>query len=267
MLILYLCLVAIAPFLGVLAFSAWNPGPGYFVVGVAVVGIYMTFLDDPPPSKREKRLWLVITCALATMEIIAIRRTSNESTQVRREQIAAFEKMMVNEDATRSTVTGDGSWPMIGLNEVELADRPPIRTIPYIMIFGQYPLRHVQLRVVDYIYWRESYMASSKVTVADYLSGPAAKVTNLGDVRAIQPYAKALWEPIGIDVDQENEKHYFIEIQAMNGFWREYLQYKKVKGKWVHAIKVNSLDSNGYPKKENPWTDISDGFGAVDWDN
>ena len=104
----------------------------------------------------------------------------------------------------------------------------------------------------------------------NYWSNQFSTMVTLGDERA-GAWGWYLTTPIGIDTSPDGDKRYFIESQAMNGAWREDLQYMKIAGQWEYAIRVVELsDSKGNVTGKILTTDISRGFptvdGKVDWE-
>lgn len=221
----------------------------------------MPFVVDPPFSKRAKAFWVLGITILTSLEIISMKLADDDSK-------AKFEALLTRFDETLNTMTGGESWPYIDLVEIPLENRPPLH-VPTLSVRGHYPLRSLRLRVIDYRKVREAYRLASQITVFNYWSNQFSTMVTLGDERAGDGWY--LTTPIGIDTSPDGDKRYFIESQAMNGAWREDLQYMKIAGKWEHAIRVVELsDSKGNVTGKTLTTDISRGFptvdGKVDWE-
>jgi hypothetical protein len=251
--------------------SSWHPWPGLFIAILGLLGVLVPLLKDPL-SSREKAVWAAVLVTLAIAEIRSLKLASDDFEKDRKAANDSFASLLAKEAETMATITGGDSWAYVDLLlDLEIANRPPPRIVPRFIIRGRHPLRHVQLRVVDYRNARELFASNPRITPLEIVASPYAKITELGDTPVTVPPA-ILFFPIGIDTSPDNDKHYFIEIRAMNGAWREYLQYRKINGQWEHAIKVVEFGGEchgGTNEGKLLLSQISDGFpkvnGEVDW--
>jgi hypothetical protein len=237
----------------------WHPWPGLFVLILGAASVVMVV--KPPASKTAKACWVLLAMFLMFLEIRSLKLADDDSQ-------AKFGALLTRFDETLATMTGGESWPDLELEEYPLEKRPPLH-VPILSVRGRHPLRGLQLRVIDYRKEREAYSRASQLTVFNYWTNQFATIVSIGD----RPGNSRLYlnTPTGIDTSPDGDKRYFIESQAMNGNWREAIQYIRIAGKWEHAIRVRELsDSKGNVTGKIIKIDISRGFptvgGKVDWE-
>jgi hypothetical protein len=234
----------------------WPAYPGLFVLLLGLI-VGLLPLKNTPLSAPEKVVYAIGVLCLVFLEIRTICIADKDSED-------RFKDMV-------GSVTGGESWPIIEMTEFDIKDHPPRRMVPRILIRGTHSLRQVELGVIDYRNYREFFAAKKDLSVEQVFANQHITVSKLDDVRAIATGSLIMF-PIGIDTDPDADKRYCIEIHALNGSWREYLQYQKVDGQWKHAIKVAVVDGtkvNG----DGPtiMVDVTPGYptknGEVNWND
>jgi len=243
---------------GISILRGWHPWPGFFVLILGAIVAVVPFVVDPPFSKRAKAFWVLGITVLTSLEIISLKLGDDDSK-------AKFESLLGRFDETLNTMTGGDSWPYIDMVEYPLGGHTPLH-VPRLIVRGNHPLRGVQLRVIDFRNEREALAASPQITAANFFANQFAAITQLGDIATGDGGHLLPWLS-GIDTGPSGDKRYFVEILALNGSWREDLQYIWRDGKWEHAIRVIELADNkgNTTVKIKGDVDVSSGFGVVDW--
>ena len=225
--------------------SSWRPSPSYFVLSITVATIVVAVVGDPPLSKREKFAWLCLTGVLALLAFIAMKRADDDSTKARDEEHKSFARLLSSAEDVISNMTGGDSFAYVDL---DVTEKPP-KVTPVLRVVGRYPLRDVQLRIVDIEKDAQLRSYAGAVSVSEWVSAKYKKIIPIARVTAANPMI--LDETSGIDTNPATEKVNIIEISASNGTWEEILARRKIHNRWEKGILVLEVDSKNPRDKWN----------------
>jgi hypothetical protein len=278
-------------------FAALKPQtPG---ISIGILGLVAGIMSLRPEMRIfEKLAWIVILTTFAILEINAIGRADKENRDARTEQNNRFQTI-VDDLKTASTNSHEQYEATIGrfgtvvkgltdateqshkqyqetLNTVTggktfcYADLMIEKTTGIlglgVIVKGNYILRKLQMRVVDYQHYREYFKAHPPPSSFAPLLTQNSQTTELGDVPP--PYTMFAI-PVGIDLDPGTDKNYNIEFRALNGAWEEELRFQRAKSKkgWTEAVRVRGLANGKFSKPlfEYVDEDFPRVNGEVDW--
>jgi hypothetical protein len=259
---------------------SWHSPPGFYVAILGALGVAMAVLIKEP-TRLAKALGISVVALLLFLELRALKVWSDDSDSERRKENDRFAKVLsgleksiennqrqfeeserqfqkqeslsdqilhkTSEAVNASTdaamsVTGGSSWGYVDL----FPDYEVDQVQPKFVVMGKYPMSVVQIIVVDYRISNAFYSTHKIQSAAERRVNPFTQITNLPEVPTTGTWLTA---PCGIDPDGARNKDYDIVIHAKNGSWKEYLRFRKLKGKWHSAIKVVPIKNNREVKK------------------
>jgi hypothetical protein len=225
-------------------------------VYIAVMGLAVALMTLPKePNGLEKFLWTVTITILMVAEITNLYKTDEV-------QAGIFSKITGDLDLTaqRLQTTAEGLRQTASeirtlhlettggdsLFYLEPSDTTIVNGTVYFMLLpqvkGQYPLRDVEY---------------------DFFSPLKGHTTARVGTIYPNPVGRGYVTP-NVEFPDDSSKEFLFQvvIAASNGVYFEPIRFRKINGKWIHALK---LESYTYPERTVFLTEIQRNFGTVDW--
>ena len=202
-------------------------------VYISLMGLIAAILAFFHLKQEEKATWILLMTLLVAAEIRNLY-------VVDREQAEVFSKISDSLTATRRGLdataerleqgikftTGGDSFVYLSFYAID-GDRAHLLAHQK----GDYPLHGATATLSDHERYSEWYMQHNPLKAGDVF--PGQHTYPLGDFPVFG--AKQLGE---FDLDKHGRQNFDVSFAAMNGYWAEFIALRRVKGKWLQAIRV-----------------------------
>jgi hypothetical protein len=229
----------------------------FFIVGT--IAMYSTIKQSSNSAKETAVANAKLSSSLQELSAASneISRIQRLNTELQKQLVASTAKITELSQQNIYSLTGGDSYCYL-----RFPTFTPTGGLPIVIHKGKFPLYDVEARIVNLRQFeRVAAETPGDLTMRQYMSSSTMlKVGNLAPGSAFSVLDKAL----PFTDEQPNFRVFF---GARNGFWHEDLLLRRIKGQWLHAVRV--LREVGNDKKLL-FEEIDKGFprtgdGKVDW--
>jgi hypothetical protein len=214
----------------------------YFVLVICLVAVEYRAIDkdrrdfaDAETQKRQEQdqQFSAIGATITTN----VQKLLDHSDEQFAKNVEGFNQVLGGIGDSIKTETGGDSFAY-----VTFTPEPNQQFMVAITSHGKYPLRQIQVTMVDQDRQRQAMEEYSKNPAGDF-----ANATQAGDTYYLVPYLRPQ-SPEGPSGDvqilgnypfgTEDTKDFVIVFSSLNGYWNERLHLRRVNGTWVQALSL-----------------------------
>jgi hypothetical protein len=245
--------------------------------GLMLLGAFVSLREDWAKSHHKSVLAAFIAMGMVGVIASAKSASDNAGAKVKLDKLGKAtdeikrltdlntqlqEKLVELSKQSIETVTGGDSYSYLRFPTFDQTGGFPI-----ILHEGKFPLYDLEVQIVDLNRFEQSTAKLKQPSLQQYFLSSTAAVLKVGTLAPNQGHA-ILGKPVPFTNEQPKFRIFF---KARNGFWDQDLLLRKVKGEWLHAMRVHR---ELWGQENNPrqllFTKIDDGFptganGKIEW--